>query len=131
MTKIQSAQEINNFQEGPIIETEQEQWWQEGTTRIKPSKRFLQTTKGKLILGSGLLLVIALIVIIINLILSVPPAEESLIDITNLEENLNYTPLQLRIKELGKQLEKADPAIHETPLPQVEMNILILSIEEE
>ncbi len=118
----------DSFQEGPIIEEERDHWWQEGKTRVKDKVSFLQSTKGKIILVAGVVsLLLAFFFILISLSRTQIETDEPLIQIEETARQSDYTSLQSRIKNLNKQLEKADPVIREVAPPQVEMELFIYS----
>lgn len=110
--------------EGPIVEWDQDQWWLDGKTRIKEKNKFLQSKKGKLTI---LALVFLFVMLLLMLVLQRKPGTTNKEEDINKEavQEANLTPLQSQIVKLRSQLEKADPAIKETPLPAVEMNIFI------
>ena len=110
--------------EGQIVEWNQDHWWQEGKTRIQKDKKFYQTKKGVV----ALMAIIILLVVVLLLISGMDGAPQVHDEDTTQEEveqEWSQTTLQEQIKRLRSLLNKADPAIRETPLPQVEMSIQI------
>ncbi|KUK79911.1 MAG: hypothetical protein XD95_0045 [Microgenomates bacterium 39_7] len=122
------APEENNqdgyHKDGPIIEWDQEQWWREGKSRVVKDSSFFSSTRGKLIMVFGFIILIIVVLLIVLLdqpqtVVTDPQVDQE----ASIDQGL--TPLQQQIKQLRRQLEVADPAIKDTPLPQVEMNITI------
>ncbi len=110
--------------DGPILEWEQDQWWREGKSRVVKDSSFISSKRGKLIIIFGIIFLIVGVMLLI--LLNQPQVVEFDQDVdqeTIYDQGL--TPLQLQIRQLRRQLEIADPAIRDTPLPQVEMNIVI------
>lgn len=110
--------------EGHIVEWDQNQWWLDGKTRVKKEKHFFQTKKGLLLIISALVFIGVILALLLRGRESSSIVDEELLE-DDLQQELTQTTLQEQIKRLRSQLEKADPAIRETPLPQVEMNIQI------
>jgi hypothetical protein len=114
-----------SLEEGPIIEWDQDQWWREGKSRLKEERQpFFKSPKG-IIISIGVSLTVISLVLLVFL-----SGRKMIEDINDGDdqaqvEELGLTPLQQQIKQLRSQLTEADPAIKDTPLPQVEMNIVI------
>ncbi len=110
--------------EGPIVEWDQDQWWLDGKTRIKEKNKFFNTKKGKMVILGLIIIFLFLFLLIIQSKNPEIVIEEKKND-EELTQETSLSSLQLQIVKLRSQLEKADPAIKETPLPAVEMNVFI------
>ncbi len=122
--KHKKADELYAPVEGPIVEWTQDQWWLDGKTRIKEKNSFFQKKKVKIIiLGlTFFILAIGLLMVQMRKPPSVNKNEETVPDSTQEKE---LSSLQQQIVKLRSQLKQSDPANRETPLPVVEMNIII------
>lgn len=122
-TNKQASTDLVN--EGPIIEWEQDHWWQEGKSRLKEEKQpFFKTPK-----GIGISVFVIIVILSLGLLIFIASRKKTVNPELNEQEeqtqDLGLTSLQQQIKQLRAQLLEADPAIKDTPLPQVEMNIII------
>ncbi len=105
------------------FETEEDVWWQEGKSRIKPEKKFLQTKKAKLIIAAAAVILLLIVMLLLVLLRSQPAQDENLGPETPGPAVEELTPLQQQIKDLRIQLKEADPAKKDTPFPQVDLEI--------
>lgn len=108
---------------GPIVSWEQDQWWLEGKSRRKIHPDKSANTK-KLLLVVGVVLIV--LIVLLELLMGdqvdreVPSENEGVP-----EETIESTSFQEQIKSLRSQLSNADPAIKESPFPQLEMSVII------
>jgi len=116
--------DAEQISEGHIVEWDQNQWWLDGKTRVKNEKHFFRTKKGLLIIICAFVLTVTMVVLLLSRRESPSIVDEDFLE-DDFQQELTQTSLQEQIKKLRSQLEKADPAIKETPLPQVEMNVQI------
>lgn len=113
------------FMTAPPFETQEDTWWQEGQTRIKPDEKFLQTKKGKIVLAAGAALLLSLVLLGILILRNSGQPEDELPTDTPVDSTRELTPLQQQIKDLREQLKAADPAKKDTPFPQVDLEIRV------
>jgi LPS O-antigen subunit length determinant protein (WzzB/FepE family) len=103
---------------------EAERWWEKSKSRIKIPQGFFKNKK-------NILLIVAFFILLLLLLISLSiNSQQRSPDILEQPEHTviqdqELTPLQSQIKELRSQLKKADPAIKESPIPAVEMNLRI------
>lgn len=101
-----------------------EQWWVKSKSRIEIPQKFFKNKRNiLLIVVFFILLILFLITYRINSQQIAPDISEQ--PDTTVVQDQELTPLQMQIKELRTQLKKADPAIKESPIPAVEMNLRI------
>ena len=121
LEKIEAQEDV--LPQGPIVSWEQDQWWLEGKSRRKkkPSKS-AKTKKILIVVGA---VFIVLIVVLVLLTGKQTDREEPSENEDEQEVVLEVTSLQEQIKNLRRQLTNADPAIKESPFPQLEMRVMI------
>lgn len=110
--------------DGPIVEWTQDQWWLDGKTRIKEKNSFFQKKKVRIMIFGLIFFLLAIVILIVQMRkpTNVDKNEEVVSESTQEKE---LSSLQQQIVKLRSQLKQSDPANRETPLPVVEMNIVI------